>query len=143
VWPMTSTVVVSIGAIVLLLAVLGGGAVALFVYLQKVLVVRSDPGEALEVRMAGLELKVNALPSIWEDERNRAKRSADAARKARKDAEDQLDEVKELIEANVAVPGGDETFGPPGELLPMPTRLGDPTPPDRRERVAAVAHLMR
>jgi len=140
---MTSTVVVSIGAIVLLLALFGGSAVALFAYLPKVLSPRNDVSESVEVRIAELELKIAALPSIWEDERLRAKRSADSARKARKDAEDKLDQVQELIEANVAIPGVDETLGGEEQLRFMYPRLGDPPAADRRERVAAVAHLLR
>lgn len=134
---------VTIGAIVLLLAVFGGGTVALFTYLPKVLTLRNDPADSMEVRMAALELRMDSLPPLWKEERDRAKRSADSARKARKDAEDKLEEVQELIETNTQILGGDETFSDQTELLAVPTRLGDPTPADRRERAAAVAHLLR
>lgn len=134
---------VSIGAIVLLLGLFGGSAVALFAYLPKILTLRNDPGDALEIRVAELELKVLALPSLWEEERKRALRAQDAGRKSRKDAEDKLEEVQELIEANLAVPGVDEALGDQHELHPVPTRLGDAPAADKRERVAAIAHLLR
>jgi len=140
---MTSTVVVSIGAIVLLLCLLGGSAVALLTYASKFFAPRNDVNDSMEVRMAALELRMDSLPPLWKEERDRAKRSADAARKARTDAENKLEEVQELIEANLAVPDVDEAHGDQREMFPVPTRLGDPTPSDRRARVQAVAHLMR
>jgi len=140
---MISTVVVSVGAVVLGLALLGAGTAALFVYVRREIMKDKRDEAPMELRLAALELTVQGLPSIWEDERARTQRAADAARAARKSAEDKLEEVQELIESQEELPlldeGGIEERGVP----PMRARLGDPPAPNRRERAAAVAHLLR
>ncbi len=140
---MTSTVVGSVAAITVALLVLGAAVVAVFVYLRRELHVETDPKEALELRVATLELQIQEFPSLWEEERKRAKRSQQAANAARKDAEEKLEEVAELLEAGEQLPieygEGVEEAG----VQPMRTRLGDPPAADRVERVAAIAHLMR
>jgi len=140
---MTSTVLVSIGAVTLALLILGAGAAALFVYLRREFKPAVADQGPLELRVAQLELQVRELPSIWEDERKRAKRSADAARAARKSAEEKLEEVAELIEANEQIPieygEGSEAPG----MLDMPGGLAPAHESGVQERVANVAHLMR
>lgn len=147
---MTSTVVVTIGAVTLALLILGAGAAALFVYLRQNLTPTKSAGSVMEelvfghgVRLAELEIAVEGLPSLWEAEKKLAKRDADSARKARTAAAEKLEEIEEIVAANGELPGGNEALGDQLEMQPMLTRLGDPTPTDRRERVAAVAHLLR
>jgi len=143
---MTSTVVVSVAVITLALLVLGAGVVAAFAYLRSQMPEKNVDGTVAEgfgARLAAVEIQVQGLPSLWEDERNRAKRDADSARKARKVAEDKLEEVEELIEAGLEPGGENATRSDQVEMQPMSTRLGDPPASDRRERVEAVAHLLR
>lgn len=140
---MTSTVVVAIGAVTLALLVLGSSAAALFVYLRGEARPPSSRQEGLGVRVAELEVIVRGLPSLWEEERQRAKKQADSAKQANRESARKLEQVEELIEAGLEVPGGNEKGGDQFEMLPMQPRLGDPPSPDRKERLEAVAHLLR
>jgi len=147
---MISTIVVSAIAVVVSLGLLGGGAAALFVYLKRNLSDGKPAGQAPEAVMAGygmrlaeLEITVKGLPSLWEEERKRADRAADSARKARASAEEKLAEVEEIIEANEGVPGLDEPAELELQLQPMRANMGVPAEAGLQERVAAVAHLMR
>jgi len=140
---MTSTVVVSVASITFALLLLLAGVVGAFVYLRSQARPPSGRQEDLGVRVAELEVIVRGLPSLWEEERQRAKKQADSAKSANREAARKLEEVEELIEAGLEVPSGNAPRGDQLEMQPMPTRLGDPTAPDRRERVDAVAHLLR
>jgi len=140
---MTSTVVLSVASITLALLVLGAGVVGAFSFLRREALPPSAHQEGLGERVAELEVVVRGLPSLWEEERQRAKKQADSAKTANRDAARKLEEVEELIEANLALPGVDEAGGDQLELRPMSTRLGDPPTSDRRQRVEAVAHLLR
>jgi len=140
---MTSTVVVSVAAIVVALLLLGAAAVAAFVYLRREFTPAVADQGPLELRVMQLELAVRELPSIWEDERKRAKRSADAARAARKSAEEKLEEVEELIEANEQLPLLDGTGSQADGVYDVPGGLAPAPDPGVAERVANVAHLMR
>ncbi len=46
--------------------------------------------EELSARVAAVEVKVNALPSLWEEERERSKKQADRASQAVRDLEARL-----------------------------------------------------
>ena len=140
---MTSTVVVSVASITLALLLLGAGVVGAFVFLRREAQPPSSHQEGLGVRVAELEVVVRGLPSLWEEERQRAKKQSDSAKSANREAARKLEEVEELIEAGLGIPGGDAAGGDQLEMQPVHTRLGDPTAPDRRQRVEAVAHLLR
>jgi len=139
-------IIAASGAVVLSLLILGSAATALFVYLRRVLAVEKPHGndlESLSARVADIEIQVKGLPSLWEDERKRAKRDADAARKARSVAEEKLAEVEELLETHGEIPGGHEEVLDRQGVLPLSARLGDPPASDKQERIAAIAHLLR
>jgi len=143
---MTSTVVVAISAVTLALMMLGASAAALLVYLRREFQSERPAGNLMEehgVRIAQLEVMVEGFPSLWEEERKRAKRDADSARKSRSVAEEKLAEVEELIQAGSEFPGGDAAVVDQLEMQPLHPRLGDPPASDRRERLEAVAHLLR
>jgi len=143
---MTSTVLVSVAAITLALALLGAGMVVAFVYLRREFAVEKPHGsqlESLSARVAEIELQVKGLPSLWEDERKRAKRDADAARKARGVAEEKLAEVEALIEAGQELPLLNGEGGEAPGMQQVRVRLGDAPAPDKEARLQAVAHLLR
>lgn len=143
VFAIIGTILVSVGAVVAGLLILAAGAVGLYVYLRQQSPPPSGHQEGLGERVAELEVLVRGLPSLWEEERQRAKKQADSAKQANREAARKLEEVEELIEAGLEIPGGNEAGSNPLEMQPMPTRLGDPPASDRRERVEAVAHLLR
>lgn len=140
---MTSTVVVSVASITFALLLLGAGVVGAFVFLRREAQPPSSHQEGLGVRVAELEVIVRGLPSLWEEERARAKKQADAAKSANREAARKLEEVEELISSGAEISGGDAEGGPQLEMHPLSTRLGDPPAPDREQRVEAVAHLLR
>jgi len=140
---MISTVVVTIGAVTLAILLLGASGAALLVYLRRELGSENSLGGLVEqygIRISQLEVSVEGLPSLWEEERRRAKRDADSARKAREHAEAKLEEVQELIKENAGLP---EPDGGDLELPEMRSRLGLPRQENHQDRVAAVAHLLR
>jgi len=140
---MVTTILVSIGAVTFSLLVLGGGAAALFTYLRQNIPEKATGFEHAEARIAALEVKIEGFPSLWEEERKRAKRSQDSARKSHEAAASKLEEVQELIDENANVPTLDGVRGEEGEVHYMPPRLGDAPAPDVADRVAAIAHLLR
>ncbi len=124
------------------LALMAGVAV-LLTYLRSNSTPASDHQAALGERVAEMEVLVRGLPSLWEEERNRAKKHADAAKQAQRDAQKKLDEVAEIIEAVEQVPGLDAPGGGEVEMQRVLPRLGGPAQPGQENRVAAIAHLMR
>ena len=140
---MTSTVVVSVASITLALLVLGASVVGAFVYLRQTTVPASTGQAGLEERVAGLEVTVRGLPSLWEEERQRAKKHADAAKTANRDAARKLEEVAEIVEAVEQIPGLDEAGGGQIEMQRVLPRLAGTAQPGQEDRVAAIAHLMR
>jgi len=147
---MTSTVVVTIGAVTLALLLLGVSGAALLVYLRREWGSEKRGGYVLEelvnghgIRISELEVLTAGMPSLWEDERKRAKRDADSARKARQFAEEKLEQVEELIAENTELPLGDGEGGGAREMHPVSTGLAPDHEPGIEDRVAAVAHLLR
>lgn len=88
------------------LALLGalGGAFAVGAVIERQ---RRPPVVPLEARVASLEVKVEGLPSLWKEERERANRYLGAARAARRSAENRGGEGDESDD----VPGGDGSAG--------------------------------
>ena len=133
------------------MALLGMGAAGLLVYLRRSLPAPTSPGDHLETlyaRLASIEVKVEGLPSLWKEERERSKRAQETARKYRSDAEDRLEEVQDLIAEHGAESGErlrdpDATGGEEGGVYPVRPSLGDPPASDLDARVEAVAHLLR
>ncbi len=140
---MISTVVVSGVAVAILLALMLGGAAALFTYISRTNALTNAPGKAMESRLASLEITVKGLPSLWEEERKRADRAADSARKARTAAEKILAEVGEVEDPGQGVPEFDGAGGEQLEMSYVRPGLASPIDPDFQNRVASVAHLLR
>lgn len=136
-------ILATVGSVTGALLVLGAALAVAVKYLKAGPVAPSSHQEGLGERVAELEVAVRGLPSLWEEERNRAKKHADSAKQANREAARKLEEVAQLVEAELALPGGNAPGGDQLEMQPLSTRLGDPTSPDRAERVAAVAHLLR
>jgi len=147
---MISTVVGIAVVVLLSFSVLMGGGATLFMYLRRQIVSERGPQSTVQDRLsaiegayAALELQVRGLPSLWEDERKRAKRSHDAANTARRSAEEKLEEIEELIEsANGILPTDGEGIPDQG-VLPLRSNMGVPATPGLKERAAAVEHLLR
>jgi len=136
------TIVVSAFAGVISIGLLMGGAVVGLTYIRNNAPVQTSPAVGLEVRVSELEVKIQSLPSLWEEERKRAKRSQQAAEAARKSANEKLEEIEEILEQNGDVSGEHEARGEQGELLPLRANMGVLATPGIEERVAAVAHLL-
>lgn len=88
--------------------------------------------ETLAARVAALEVTVDGLPSLWEEERQRAvkaqKRAEEAARSLARKREDDEDEPDDDWEGP-DVQQFDAFPGEPERMQPMPTGLGGhPTP---------------
>ena len=97
----------------------------------------------MEVRIAKLEMEIKALPSLWEEERKRAERSADSARKARASAQAKLEQVEEILEGDgdEEIPFGDAAGGEIRELQPVLPGLGGNATEGIHERAEALKHL--
>ncbi len=140
---MLLTIVAVALAVVFTLGSLGLGTAALLQVIRRTEREISAPGEAVEVRIAALEVVVQGLPSLWEEERKRAKRAQDSARKDREHAEDLRAEVSEAIEGAEELRGVDEDGGQIEGVHPMRKNMGVPSRPGLQERAAAVAHMLR
>jgi len=136
------TIVVSAVAVIVTVGVLMGGATVAFTYIRSNAPVSESPQDALQLRVAELEVKVQALPSLWEEERKRAKRAQGAAESARRSAEEKLEEVEEIIAEHGHVPAGDGDGSEQRELLPLRRNMGVSAQAGIEDRVAAVAHLL-
>jgi len=112
------------------------------VYMRRIIGAESSPQGALEVRVSELEVKIQSLPSLWEEERKRAKRSQQAAETARRSADEKLEEVQELIEEHGDLPAVNENGSDGQRVQPLRTNMGISPTPGIEERVAAVAHLL-
>lgn len=145
---MTSTVVFTMGAIILAVALVAPGVVALSVILRRESSPPTGTGEApepLALRVAELEIKVAELPSLWEHERARAERAADSARKARKSAEKKLakiaDDTDDEFEGDIRdFPPLDALRGDNGAVQHVLPGLGGATTPDLMARARAVGY---
>lgn len=140
---MIGTVVGIAVVAVLSIALLVGGAAALYVYIRRNLAVERNPREALELRVAELELQIKALPSLWEEERKRAKRAQGAANAARRDVEEKLEQIEAFNAETGDLRPPDEAGFPEDGVLPVRTNMGTAPVEGLQDRAAAVAHLMR
>jgi len=150
VYAIVGTILVAVGAIVAGLLILAAAAGALFVYIRREIGSGKTAGSPMEevvnghgMRIAQLEVTVKGLPSLWDEEVKRAKRSMDSARKARDSAEEKLDAVEELIAENMDVRENDGGGGREPSMQPVPSGLAPSHEADLEGRVAAVAHLLR
>lgn len=94
----------------------------------------------LEARLAAVEVKVEALPSLWEEERSRAERAHAAARAARSSAQKKLDELEALQDGDdedAEVQWDDAGGGPGGGLPAVPEGMASDGDDDLRSRAAA------
>lgn len=147
---MTTTILLTVGSIFTALALLGMGAAGLTVYLRRSQAATVAPGlvsesrlAVLEGKLAAVEVTVKGLPSLWEEERRRAKHSQDAARKDRASAEALREQVEEVLEAVDDVPDEHAAGGGGAGLQPMQPGVGDAAQSSLHERAASIAHLMR
>jgi len=130
-------------AVVFTLGSLGLGAAALLQVSRRTEREMHAPTEAVEVRIAALEVTVAGLPSLWEEERKRAKRSQDSARKDREHAESVREEVADAIEGSEDFRPVDESGSPEPGVLPMRANMGVAPNPGIHERAAQMSHLLR
>jgi len=138
-WQVVAYAVSITGSVLALMA----GLAVLLTYLRGNSTPASDHQVGLGERVAELEVLVRGLPSLWEEERQRAKKHADAAKTAQRDAARKLEQVEEIIEAAEQVPGLDEATGGEREMQRVLPRLAGSAQPGQEDRVAAIAHLMR
>lgn len=135
---MATTIALVSGAVILTFAMFLVGVAALFTYLRGQQEPRNGNGVALETRVASLEVKIEGLPSLWEEERRRVERSADAARKARDAADRKLAAIAESEEEGGVVPAGDENGSEPSGLRDVQPGLGGATSSDLMDRARAI-----
>lgn len=140
---MVVTIVAVSLAVVFTLGSLGLGTAAVLSVVRRTQHEVQAPSEALEVRIAALEVTVMGLPSLWEEERKRAKRAQDSARKDREHSETIREEIAEAIEGADELRDVDEEGSDIERVLGMRPNMGVPAVAGLHERAAAVAHLMR
>jgi hypothetical protein len=138
-----TSLVVGLSSVILVIAVSVSGVAGLSAYLWRIFIEQNAPGEAMEVRIAKLEMEIKALPSLWEEERKRAERSADSARKARASAQSKLDQLEEIIEGeeDEEIPFDDAAGSRNRELQPVLPGLGGNATEGIHERAEALKHL--
>ena len=140
---MILTIVAVALAVVFVLGVLGLGATALLQVIRRTERELGAPNEEVEVRLASLEVTVAGLPSLWEEERKRAKRAQDSARKDREHAEAIREQVSEAIEGSEELRDDDVQGEPELGVHDMRANMGVPAATGLADRAAAVAHLLR
>jgi len=139
---MISTIVVSAIAAVVSIGLLIGGTAVAFTYIRANAPVQTSPPVGLEVRVSELEVKIQSLPSLWEEERKRAKRSQQAAEAARRSTDEKLEEIEALISEGADVSGEHEEGVHILDVQPVRKNMGVPATPGVEDRLAAVAHLL-
>lgn len=140
---MMSTIIAGSIAAVVVLSLLGLMAAALFWGIRQTMSVENAPVASMEGRMAAMELTIAGLPSLWEEERKRAKRAQDSARKSREDADAKLLAIAEYEESGSELRPEYEEGGGEPEMHPVFPRLGATADPGLQARANAVAHLLR
>jgi len=92
--------------------------------------------EVLSGRVASLEVGVAALPSLWEEERERAKKHADRAMQAERDLEKRIERIAEQLDEGEDVLGADVEGGEGSGVLPLLAPVGEHTDDDFETRAA-------
>ena len=139
---MINTVIGITLIIVMGLTALVAGAAGTFLYVYRKISSESRPRAGYEERLVALELQVQGLPSLWEEERKRAKRLKDAAEAARRSADKKLEEIEEHEQTELGIPAVNGPGIEAPEMFPVRTNMGVPDSPGIGERAAAVAHLL-
>jgi len=139
---MINTVIAITLIIVLGLTALVAGSAGTFLYVYRKISSESRPQAGYEERIVALELQVQGLPSLWEEERARAKRLKDSAEAARRSADKKLEEIEEHEQSQLDLPAFDGAGIEEPEMFPMRRNMGVPTEAGIQERAAAVAHLL-
>lgn len=100
---------------------------------------RNPVGTDLEPRLAALEVKVAGLPSLWEEERQRAFKAADRARKAEARAEEILASVEGIEEPGLELFGGNGEGGDSAPVQPVQAGLASSDVPSVPEHIRLAA----
>jgi hypothetical protein len=124
------------------ICLLMGASVAAFSYLRRNPPLERSSNSGLELRIAELEIQIKGLPSLWEEERLRAKRSQQAAEAARKSAEEKLEQVAGIIDEEPDVLNLDDRRSEQSELSQMRQNMGVTPQAGIEDRLAEVAHLL-
>jgi len=133
---MVGTVLVSIAATISALLATAGVAASIFWLLRRRLpapervTIGDRPSflDELGARLATLETTVKGLPSLWEEERERARKHADRAAAAYRSASDILAELEGSDDGAEAAPGVlpiDGTAGETGGVSPLRLGMGE------------------
>ena len=138
---LTTIIAVAVSAVVGICSLIGAFVWA-FTYLRRNPPLESSSQSGQELRIAELELQIKGLPSLWEEERLRAKRSQQAAEAARKSAEEKLEQVAGLIEEGTDVLSLDERRSEEGRVPTVRQNMGVAPTPGIEDRLAEVAHLL-
>ena len=143
---MLSTVLVSIAAVVGACVLIGVGAAAAALYRGDSRNIRppkkapsSDQEpylQTLAAKVAALEIKLEGLPSLWEEERERAKKHGDRAQQAVRDLEARLTEGDEESDADEDLSADDAPGGQLGLMPSVPEAVDDDPDAAVKERAA-------
>ena len=139
---MVTSILVGVGSVTFALVVLVSTIAGLVVYIRRQFPSDGATQVRVEERLTALELQVKGLPSLWEDERKRAKRAQDAANAARKSAADKLEQIEELIESGEDFRGVNGDSGEDFRMQPVQRHMEVSPPTNLQDRLAAVAHLL-
>jgi len=153
---MSATVVGTMIATFLVMST--AGAVAIFVYIRtqpRIVEPKKAPSgpespylQEQAAKVAALETVVKGLPSLWEEERERARQHADRAATAYRSAEKLLaavDDADEGEDEGHPLYDDDEEAGPSEGVLPLQPGLGlsaSGDEQDLRERAAAAIQTL-
>ena len=148
---MLSTVLVAIAAVVGVLVLIGGGAAAAAMLVDTRRTIRAPKKvpstdqepylQTLAAKVAALEIKMEGLPSLWEEERERAKKHGDRAQQAVRDLEARLGEGAEESDASEDLSADDAARSALGLVPPVPEAVGDDPLAAVKERATQALEL--
>ena len=148
---MLSTVLVSIAAVVGVLVLIGVGATAAAMFRGDSGIVRPPKKvtsgvqgaylETLSAKVAALEIKLEGLPALWEEERERAKKHGDRAQQAVRDLEARLAGGDEERDAGDDFSADDAPGGQIGLMPTVPEAVDDDPDAAVKERAAQALEL--
>jgi len=143
---MLSTVLVSIAAVVGVCVLIGVGAAAAVMFRgdpRDIRAPKKTPSGQLEpylqtlaAKVAALEVKMEGMPSLWEEERERTKKQADRSQQAVRDLEARLAEGEEESDADDDLSADDAPSGQLGLMPPVSEAVDDDPDADVKERAA-------
>ena len=150
---MLSTVLLSVAAVTAVLILAGGAGLAVVLWARadeklnlrprkKGSSARQEPYlDVISARLASLEVKVEGMPSLWQEERERAKKQADRSAQAVRDLEARIAEGEDERDPDDDVLADDAGSGYQSFVSPLPNTLEAEPGDDVKARAAQALAL--